>query len=103
MMTITVNATYEGGVLKPAEPLPLAEHAQVRLTVEDQAVDGVGQERTADAPSAEPGFSAIEQIIARAQALPEDVVASWPTDGASQHDHYIYGTPKRTDLRDKPE
>ena len=32
-MTITVEATYENGVLKPAEPLPLQEHEQVRVTV----------------------------------------------------------------------
>ena len=47
-------------------------------------------------------LSAMEKIIARANALPEEIVSQWPTDGASQHDHYIYGTPKRTDLRDEP-
>jgi predicted DNA-binding antitoxin AbrB/MazE fold protein len=31
---ITVEATYENGVLKPAEPLPLHEHEKVRITVE---------------------------------------------------------------------
>ena len=33
-MAITVEAVYEGGVLKPAQPLPLAEHAKVRQSVE---------------------------------------------------------------------
>ena len=33
-MTITVDAIYENGVLKPAEPLPLQEHERVRLSVE---------------------------------------------------------------------
>jgi predicted DNA-binding antitoxin AbrB/MazE fold protein len=33
-MPITVEAVYEGGVLKPAQPLPLKEHEKVRLTVE---------------------------------------------------------------------
>jgi predicted DNA-binding antitoxin AbrB/MazE fold protein len=32
-MSITVDATYEDGVLKPKEPLSLAEHAQVRITI----------------------------------------------------------------------
>lgn len=27
--------------------------------------------------------------------IPEDVLDKLPTDGAEQHDHYIYGTPKR--------
>ena len=33
-MRITVEATYENGVLKPAQPLPLKEHEKVRVTVE---------------------------------------------------------------------
>jgi predicted DNA-binding antitoxin AbrB/MazE fold protein len=33
----TVNAIYRGGVLRPSEPLPLAEGAEVRITVEPPA------------------------------------------------------------------
>jgi predicted DNA-binding antitoxin AbrB/MazE fold protein len=33
-MAIVVEATYEDGVLKPAQPLPLAEHERVQVTVE---------------------------------------------------------------------
>ena len=32
-MTITIEATYENGVLKPSEPLPLKEHEKVRISV----------------------------------------------------------------------
>lgn len=32
-MIITIEAIYEDGVLKPAEPLPLAEHEKVRVTI----------------------------------------------------------------------
>jgi len=32
-MSITVEATYENGVLKPAEPLPLEEHEKVQVTI----------------------------------------------------------------------
>jgi predicted DNA-binding antitoxin AbrB/MazE fold protein len=35
-MTITIEAIYEDGVLKPAEPLPLKEHEKVRITVEPE-------------------------------------------------------------------
>jgi hypothetical protein len=27
--------------------------------------------------------------------VPQEVLERLPTDGAAQHDHYIYGTPKR--------
>jgi predicted DNA-binding antitoxin AbrB/MazE fold protein len=33
-MSITIEATYEGGVLIPVAPLPFKEHEKVRLTVE---------------------------------------------------------------------
>ena len=33
-MMQTITATFEDGVLKPAQPLNLPDHAQVRLTLE---------------------------------------------------------------------
>ena len=32
-MTLKVQATYEDGVLKPAEPLPLEEHQKVEVAI----------------------------------------------------------------------
>lgn len=66
-MPMTVEATYEDGVLKPKQPLTLPEGAEVRLTVcalpepEDPLKDviGIGQ--------------------------------SGRTDGAQNHDKYLYG------------
>jgi predicted DNA-binding antitoxin AbrB/MazE fold protein len=76
-MTLTVEAIYENGVLKPAQPLPFKEHEKVQVTVE---------------PARQ---SLVERIVAGARALPQETLDGLPTDGASQHDHYIYGTPKR--------
>ena len=33
-MTLTIEAIYENGVLKPAQPLPLNEHERVQITVQ---------------------------------------------------------------------
>ncbi|MBI3408688.1 MAG: antitoxin family protein [Planctomycetes bacterium] len=33
-MPITIEATYENGVLRPAQVLPLKEHEKVRVTIE---------------------------------------------------------------------
>jgi predicted DNA-binding antitoxin AbrB/MazE fold protein len=76
-MTITIEAIYENGVLKPVQPLPLLENEKVRVTVE-QARKPIWEravELTADAPPEE-----LEKV---------------PTDSASQLDHYLYGSPKR--------
>ncbi len=35
-MSLVVDATYENGVLKLEQPLPLDEHAKVRVVVESQ-------------------------------------------------------------------
>jgi hypothetical protein len=32
-MALTIEAVYENGVLKPAQPLPLKEHENVQVTV----------------------------------------------------------------------
>jgi predicted DNA-binding antitoxin AbrB/MazE fold protein len=76
-MALTVEAVYENGVLKPTQPLPFKEQERVTITVEPA------------------GPSLAERIAARAAALPPEVLDRLPPDGASQHDHYIYGTPKR--------
>ena len=39
-----------------------------------------------------------DMILERVRKLPPEAFEGLPRDGASQHDHYIYGTPKRDDL-----
>ena len=70
-MSMTVKATYENGVFKPKEPLVLVEGAEVQLTVQPTKAD--------DDP--------LGAVIG--------IGDSGRTDGADQHDHYVYGTPKR--------
>jgi len=36
-----------------------------------------------------------EAFTNQIQALPDEVFEHLPTDGASEHDHYLYGSPKR--------
>jgi hypothetical protein len=36
-----------------------------------------------------------EKIDERAQQVPVDVWETLPPDGAEQHDHYLYGAPKK--------
>jgi hypothetical protein len=57
-----------------------------------------GQEKqTSPAPSPPPKKKPIWEVAATLVAeIPEEDLARLPVDGAAQHDHYIYGTPKRT-------
>jgi len=36
-----------------------------------------------------------ERIQKRMQSVPPEELEQLPADGAAEHDHYLYGTPKR--------
>jgi predicted DNA-binding antitoxin AbrB/MazE fold protein len=36
-MALTVEATYENGILKPDTPLPLKDHERVRITIQQKS------------------------------------------------------------------
>jgi predicted DNA-binding antitoxin AbrB/MazE fold protein len=83
-MNRTIKATYEGGVLKPAEPLPLSEGETVEVTVQ-----------TTDASAATPpdreeiaGFLEELRNIPPDRPEPEDGL-----NGAIDHDKILYGGP----------
>jgi predicted DNA-binding antitoxin AbrB/MazE fold protein len=65
-MTLTVEATYENGVLKLKKPLSLAEGTEVRVTID----------------AAEQDVDPLEAVID---------IGDGVADGAENHDKYIYG------------
>lgn len=46
-------------------------------------------------PPSRPRRHIADVIVENMSNVPPDIMASMPKDGASQHDHYIYGWPKR--------
>ena len=77
---ITVRAHFDGKALVPDEPVDLPRHEPLVLYVER-----VGGE----APTL-PQASADEWLASNPVDDP-----SLPSDGARQHDHYLYGTPRK--------
>ena len=76
-MTTTLTATYDGRALIPTEPLDLPKGTVLRLRVEVPA-------------DATQPLKSLANLI---QSLP---ASSGPlTDGAAQHDHYLYGAPRK--------
>jgi hypothetical protein len=51
-------------------------------------------EKCLEATSKKPIWEVIEEIMAD---VPDEEFDKLPKDGASEHDHYIYGTPKKND------
>jgi hypothetical protein len=46
-------------------------------------------------PASRPHRHIAEIILETMKDVPPEMMAAMPTDGASQHDHYIYGWPKK--------
>ena len=65
-MTITVDATFENGTLKPTQPVGLAEGTPVRLTITPLDED----------------YDPLDAVLG---------IGDGPGDGADNHDKYIYG------------
>lgn len=76
-MTTTFKAKFDRGVLIPQQPLDLREGEVIELEVKTQAPRPLQR---------------LAELAAQFPADPES-----PRDGAAQHDHYLYGTPKRDD------
>lgn len=43
----------------------------------------------------EPPESIWDRIIERGKSIPDEVWEELPRDGSEQHDHYLYGSPKK--------
>jgi antitoxin component of MazEF toxin-antitoxin module len=85
-MSTILKADATGGVTLPAE---LCRAAGVRPGAD--LVAEIQDGRIILGPAA----LLAERIVARAQALAPGVLDALPDDLASQHDHYLYGVPKR--------
>lgn len=46
-------------------------------------------------PAERPLQAAADIILSSMSDVPPEIMATMPKDGASQHDHYIYGWPKK--------
>jgi len=77
------SGQVSGGVVVLDQPTSLAEGTRVRVLIEQGVSD-------ANAPPAEQGESLSEMLLSFA-----GTVHDLPPDAAEQHDHYLYGTPKR--------
>jgi hypothetical protein len=87
----TVTITLDIGPEIEAE---LAATARVRGLSAEQYARQVLEQALASATARRPLADRIREIWTD---IPDEVRAKLPPDGASQHDHYIYGIPKRAE------
>jgi hypothetical protein len=58
-------------------------------------IDKLAEPVAPNPPVERPLQAAAQIILDSMKDVPAEIMATMPTDGASQHDHYIYGWPKR--------
>ena len=84
-MTTNLKAVYENGVLRLKEALPIPEGAQVEVTVtlEEEVISdrSTGME--------DPSWEDLNRLLA------DCAIDTGITDLSQQHDHYLYGLPKK--------
>lgn len=78
-MTRTVTARFDGKVLVPTTPVELPIDQDLKLTISDSLPDN---EKTP-----------LQRLVEQLDQLPP--ATDLPADLSAQHDHYLYGTPKR--------
>jgi len=87
----TINAAVQSGQFASADEMidqlvrEYAQHAKPAST----AVQPV----TSATPTEKPIWEVMDELRS---SVPSEEFTKLPVDGASQHDHYIYGTPKRS-------
>jgi len=84
-MTVTINLSE-----KQATALQ-AKAAAEGLSLEAWIQKLADEEQSAERPLQ----TAANIVLSHMRNVPPEIMATMPTDGASQHDHYIYGWPKR--------
>jgi hypothetical protein len=79
----TLTAHFDGKVLIPDEPVNLPVDCALEVQVQPlkKRVEPSGDDRP------------LMKLVKLLEELPDNPDA--PTDGAAQHDHYLYGLPKR--------
>ena len=67
----------------------------LRLMDERGSATSQPQETLGAATAKLPLQTAADIVLDSMRAVPPEIMATMPPDGASQHDHYVYGWPKR--------
>ena len=81
---MVIHAIYENGLFRPIDPVELPDKCEVDLMIHPS------KSSNAAAPNTSP-LAGIAAIAGEHRENP-----NLPSDLAEQHDHYLYGTAKRS-------
>ena len=79
--TTTISVIFDGQVLRPETPLDLQPNTRYLVTIQPDILGDAGDGTSGDA------WNVLERFAGTVDA---------PADWAEEHDHYLYGRPKRS-------
>ena len=79
---VSIKARFDGKALIPSNPVDLPQDREITIHIE------------ADIPDARPGASHNGTIWEKLLSM-AGTAEHLPEDASENHDHYLYGTPKR--------
>jgi Arc/MetJ-type ribon-helix-helix transcriptional regulator len=88
----SLNAAVQSGLFPSVDEAITA--AWIAFT-QQQGLSSPPQPETTAVPIARPHSPIWEEVLELTAGIPDEDFSRLPADGAEQHDHYIYGTPKR--------
>jgi Arc/MetJ-type ribon-helix-helix transcriptional regulator len=96
-MRIHLTKELENNILAAVQSGRYASLDDAMCEAASLLIERLKQEKAqAKQPEVEPAHKPIwEKILERSAAIPDEEWDKLPVDGAEQHDHYIYHTPKR--------
>ena len=77
----TITAVYDGQVLRPEAPLDLTPYARYRVTITP-----IGEDAERPGDDELTAWDILDTLAGTVEM---------PPDWSLEHDHYLYGTPKR--------
>ena len=83
-----MSANLERAILEKIQALPDEKQQEVLALVEEM----LKQRQVPQPRESRPIWEIITELSSE---IPMEEWAKLPTDGAEQHDHYLYGSPKR--------
>jgi hypothetical protein len=78
------------------KPIPALLDEALEALQEHEHLAPHREEASATPPPASPPLSVLGIFREAREGIPDEAWKALPDDLAAQHDHYIYGTPKRT-------
>jgi hypothetical protein len=94
-MKLELAPEVQAGLLAQAQDSGMSLEAFAELVLREKSREASASREQGNLPRG-PGEPFWKSFTSQVHALPDAVFERLPTDGASEHDHYLYGAPKRS-------